>query len=387
MSRIRTVGRRELLIAGAGLGLTPLACQKAERRAVQGGSSPEGEARSPLARDVVVDVLPLGAPPWQTFDPFLFCVHHDDAYPVGNAALGPAASLDGRRIGRDFEGKQGWRMYHGDVVPGFPRHPHRGFETVTITRRGFIDHSDSLGATARYGGGDVQWMTAGSGIVHAEMFPLLRRDAPNPTELFQVWINLPSRSKFVDPHFSMFWNERIPERSFRDASGKNTSFRVIAGSVGDDEAPAPPPDSWAASDKGDVAIWAVRMDPMATFSLPPAPAGADRTLYLFRGSKLQVGTRELRPPVAVRVVPNAVATLINGAGEAEVLVLQGRPIGEPIARSGPFVMNDSQQIQQAFADYRRTQFGGWPWPRHDPVHAATDDRFAIHADGRRDEPS
>ena len=94
--------------------------------------------------------------------------------------MGPAASLAGRDIGMDFEGKDGWRMYHGDVVPGFPRHPHRGFETVTLVRRGFIDHSDSLGATARFGRGDVQWMTAGRGIVHAEMFPLREREAAEP---------------------------------------------------------------------------------------------------------------------------------------------------------------------------------------------------------------
>ncbi|MCU0659847.1 MAG: pirin family protein, partial [Polyangiaceae bacterium] len=106
-------------------------------------------------------------------DPFLFCVHHDDAYPAGNERLGPATSLAGRNIGSDFAGKDGWNMYHGDVVPGFPQHPHRGFETVTVVRRGLVDHSDSMGARARYGGGDTQWLTAGKGIVHAEMFPLL----------------------------------------------------------------------------------------------------------------------------------------------------------------------------------------------------------------------
>ena len=140
---------------------------------------------------------------WPAFDPFLFCVHHEDHYPRGNDALGPAASLAGRQIGMDFEGKDGWRMYHGDVVPGFPRHPHRGFETLTLARRGFIDHSDSLGATARFGQGDAQWMTAGAGIVHCEMFPLVRPDADNPVELFQIWINLPAKHKMVEPHVSM----------------------------------------------------------------------------------------------------------------------------------------------------------------------------------------
>src|SRR5438128_2647397 len=151
-----------------------------------------------MADDAVIRIEPLGFP-WQTSDPFLFCVHHDDAYPAGNDRMGPAASVAGRRMGMDFEGKDGWRMYHGNVVPGFPGHPHRGFETVTIVRRGMIDHSDSLGAAARYGGGDVQWLTAGNGIVHSEMFPLVERQRPNPAELFQIWLNLPAADKRVPP--------------------------------------------------------------------------------------------------------------------------------------------------------------------------------------------
>ncbi len=83
----------------------------------------------------VVQVKPLGFP-WQTIDPFLFCVYHDDAYPKANGQMGPEASLAGRQIGQDFSRKDGWSMYHGDTVPGFPSHPHRGFETVTIVRKG-----------------------------------------------------------------------------------------------------------------------------------------------------------------------------------------------------------------------------------------------------------
>src|SRR4051794_37183168 len=160
-------------------------------------------------KEAVRKIKPLGFP-WETADPFLFCVHHDDAYPAGNERMGPAASLAGRNIGQDFEIRDGWRMYHGDAVPGFPQHPHRGFETVTVVRRGFVDHSDSLGATARYGAGDTQWLTAGAGIVHAEMFPLVEREAPNPLELFQIWLNLPSVDKFATPHFAMLWREGTP---------------------------------------------------------------------------------------------------------------------------------------------------------------------------------
>src|SRR5579863_370673 len=158
--------------------------------------------------------------PWVTTDPFLFCVYHQDAFPAGNDKLGPAASLAGRNIGQDFEGKDGWRMYHGQTIPGFPQHPHRGFETVTIMRQGYIDHSDSLGATARFGPGDVQWLTAGAGIVHAEMFPLLEPHAPHPVELFQIWLNLPPEDKLVEPHFATLWSEAIPRYVFTDEAGR-----------------------------------------------------------------------------------------------------------------------------------------------------------------------
>ena len=123
---------------------------------------------------------------WQTADPFLFCVHHEDFYPKGNAIMGPNSPLSGRNIGQDFTVKDGFRMYHGEEVPGFPVHPHRGFETITIVRKGLVDHADSLGASGRYGDGDVQWMTAGSGVQHSEMFPLTNQSGPNEIDFFQV---------------------------------------------------------------------------------------------------------------------------------------------------------------------------------------------------------
>ncbi|MFP4097146.1 MAG: pirin family protein, partial [Cyclobacteriaceae bacterium] len=98
-----------------------------------------------MSQSKIISIDKLGFP-WKTSDPFLFCVHHQDAYPKGDKNMGPQASLAGRNIGQDFGGKDGWSMYHGSKVPGFPAHPHSGFETVTIVRKGLIDHSDSLGA-------------------------------------------------------------------------------------------------------------------------------------------------------------------------------------------------------------------------------------------------
>lgn len=335
----------------------------------------------------VLAVRPLGFP-WETADPFLFCAYHDDAYPRGNGSMGPAASLAGREIGQDFSRKDGWSMYHGEAVPGFPAHPHRGFETVTIVRRGLIDHSDSLGATARFGGGDVQWVTAGRGIVHSEMFPLLKTGEDNPLELFQIWLNLPARSKMADPHFTMFWNEQVPRRVLQDAEGRSTEVAVIAGSFGDLQPLAPPPDSWAAQDDADVAIWTLRMEPGAGFQLPPARlAGTRRTLYFFKGAAAMVGGRTVQGPVAVSLDAGVEVAIAAGDQACEFLLLQGRPIGEPVAQYGPFVMNTQAEIMQAMQDYRRTQFGGWRFPDAAPVHGGEPDRFARYPDGREERPA
>ncbi len=332
-----------------------------------------------MADDVILDVLELGFP-WQTWDPFLFCVHHYDAYPEGNEQMGPAASLAGRSIGADFGGKDGWSMYHGQVVPGFPRHPHRGFETVTIARQGFIDHADSLGATARFGRGDVQWMTAGAGVVHSEAFPLLRRDEPNTTELFQIWLNLPRADKLVDPYFTMLWDETIPR-----VKSEGVEVTVVAGRYGDATPPAPPPNSWAAREQSNVAIWAAKLEAGASLTLPAGPSDTNRAIYFFEGSRLRVADREFPLGRAIRVRPDRDVEVQTIGAPGEILVLQGTPIGEPVVQHGPFVMNTVGEIRQAMVDYQQTQFGGWPWPAESPVHPREKGRFAIHADGRVEE--
>jgi redox-sensitive bicupin YhaK (pirin superfamily) len=277
-------------------------------------------------------------------------------------------------------------MYHGQVVPGFPAHPHRGFETVTYVRQGLIDHADSMGAAARYGRGDVQWLTAGSGIQHAEMFPLLRQDRDNPVELFQIWLNLPSTKKMATPRFRMLWAETIPTRLVKDAEGRETRITLVAGRFGDAVAPAPPPDSWAADAANGVAIWTIRFQAGARFTLPAAP-GTNRAIYLFSGGELGIAGRSVPGGQRVVLGPEHDVELAAGSGGVELLLLQGRAIAEPVARQGPFVMNAPEELRQAYADYRATQFGGWPWPRHDPVHGRAEERFARHVDGRIEKPA
>jgi redox-sensitive bicupin YhaK (pirin superfamily) len=277
-------------------------------------------------------------------------------------------------------------MYHGLEVPGFPNHPHRGFETVTYVRRGLIDHADSLGAAARFGRGDVQWLTACSGIVHSEMFPLLERSAPNPLELFQIWMNLPAEDKMVDPYFTMLWSDDIPVLTAPDDQGRTAEVTIIAGELAGLRPPPPPPNSWASRPEADVAIWHVRLDPGASWQLPPAAsAETARTLYAFGGDELAIGAGAIGSDTGAMLDPEAAVDLRAGGTEVDALLLQGKPIGQPVAQYGPFVMNTRVEIEQAFTDYQRTQFGGWPWDSDHPVHGRENRRFARHADGRLEE--
>jgi hypothetical protein len=269
-------------------------------------------------------------------------------------------------------------MYHGDVVPGFPQHPHRGFETVTVVRRGYVDHSDSLGATARYGEGDVQWLTTGSGIMHAEMFPLLDTEGPNPLELFQIWLNLPPESKMVPAYFGMLWGEDIPTV----IPEPGVAVEVIAGSIEGHRPPSPPPDSWGSRHDSALGIWLISLEAGRSWQLPTSPPGTNRMLHCFEGDDVSVGATRFRSGIGARLHPDREANLESRGEATRFLLLQGRPIGAPVFQMGPFVMNSAEELNQAVVDYHRTQFGGWPWSRRDPVHDRGQGRFAIHADGR-----
>lgn len=345
----------------------------------------QGIRKSVQAMNPILEVKPMGFQ-WETLDPFLFCVHHEDDFPRGNDQMGPAASLTGRSLGDDFIIKDGFRMYHGKQVPGFPGHPHRGFETITVVRKGLVDHADSMGAAGRYGNGDVQWMTAGGGVQHSEMFPLLNKDKGNPLELFQIWLNLPAKSKMVKPHFKMFWAEQIPQVVHADAQGKKTRVEVIAGKLGKSKALQPPPDSWAADPLHEVAVWNILMDDQAEFTLPAAGKDINRMLYFYEGEQLLIDGNPVSSYKSVRVLGSASLKLKAAKGKAQILVLQGKPINEQVIQYGPFVMNTKEEIKAAFDDYHRTGFGGWPWKKADQVHDRSLGRFAKHADGKQEKP-
>lgn len=338
-----------------------------------------------MSNQNILSVKPLGFP-WETKDPFLFCAHHADQYPRANEKMGPAVSLAGRNLGSDFTVKDGFRMYHGTEVPGFPSHPHRGFETVTIAKTGLVDHSDSLGGAGRFGEGDVQWMTAGKGVQHAEMFPLLNTEKDNPFELFQIWLNLSKANKMVPAHYKMLWHEDIPVVTVKDNNGGISKINIIAGDFKQTKALEPAPDSWAKNPNNHVAIWTIELDSNAGLTLPSASAEANRTLYFYEGDDLQIEGSSIGHYHSIEVKSDAKITLKAGNTKCYLLLLQGKPLNEPVAQYGPFVMNSQAEIQQAMMDYQRTQFGGWPWPRPDNVHDKSKGRFASQ-DGKLTERS
>jgi len=328
-------------------------------------------------------IRPLGFH-WQTQDPFLFCAHHHDFFPKGLPDMSPESGLENRMIGQDFSGKDGWSMYHGSKVPGFPAHPHKGFETVTIVEKGLVDHSDSLGAAGRFGNGDTQWMTAGRGVMHSEMFPLLNEKEGNELHLFQIWLNLPKAKKNVPAHFKMMWKEEIPVINVPDSSGKHTEIKLIAGKYGDRTALPPAPDSYAADPANELAIWLLKAEPDAVFTLPEVSKGTNRSLFFYEGDFIDLEGERIPNDHSIDLGEEKAFEIKNGSKTGYFAFLQGKPLSEKVVQHGPFVMNSNQEIQEAVNEFQRTQFGGWPWKSHEHTHDKQKGRFAIHADGREE---
>ncbi|MCM3568635.1 pirin family protein [Neobacillus mesonae] len=334
-----------------------------------------------MSEQKILGVQPLGFQ-WQTEDPFIITMHHKDAYPKGNEQQGPAVSLEGRDIGQDFTMKDGFRMYHGSTVPGFPAHPHKGFETVTIVLEGFVDHFDSTGAKGRYGNGDVQWLTTGKGCLHSEMFPLVHQDKGNPLELFQIWLNLAAKDKTADPDYKMLWAEDIPTAETTGSNGKKTTVRLIAGRLQEKNSLDPASASWAKDPDHHVGIYLIKMEPEAVFTLPAVSSTLNRNLYFYEGEEIHLEGTSIPASHRVKLAGDQEIAITNGDKEAYILVLEGEPIKEPVAQYGPFVMNTEQEIRAAFNEYQRNQFGGWPWGPMDVVNERSARRFAQHGDGR-----
>lgn len=316
-------------------------------------------------------------------DPFLFCAHHLDKYPRGGAELDlDPVFLKGRNLGSDFSTENDFRMYHGESVPGFPVHPHRGFETITIARQGFVDHADSLGAAGRFGKGDVQWMTAGAGVQHSEMFPLLSQEQENTLEIFQIWLNLPAKNKMVQPDFKMLWHENIPVVE----TPQGVLVKVVCGSYQDTHYNEAPKNSWAADSENKVNIFMITIPAGEKVTLPKSSTPTTRMLYFFDGREIKMADQIISQRNALELESAEDAVIEAVGSEAQLLFLEAKPIQEPVVQYGPFVMNTKQEILKAISDYQQTDFGGWSWERSDMVHKKVQGRFAKYPDGRTEYP-
>jgi len=252
----------------------------------------------------------VGQPRLQTLDPFLMLDHFD------------SDKAD-------------------DYLAGFPSHPHRGFETVTYMLDGKLRHEDNQGHRGVIGTGGVQWMTAGRGIVHSEM--------PEQTDGlmrgFQLWINLPAALKMTPPRYQEFEAAQIPVETRTGAKVTVVAGATAQGTVGPVRA-----------DQVDARYFDVRLDPGGTFD-EAVPAGHNVFLAVFEGSLNVEGRLDNVEAVSVAVLgPGSSVSVTAGAKGARFLLLAGRPIGEPIAWGGPFVMNTREEVMQAFQDFNDGKF-------------------------------
>jgi quercetin 2,3-dioxygenase len=273
----------------------------------------------PAYRDDIADLTtrrPVPGPGLDQVDPFLFLNHHGpQVYPPNNGGL------------------------------PFGPHPHRGFETVTFVLEGELAHYDSGGHESVIGAGGVQWMTAGAGLIHAEVSPPDFKRQGGPLEILQLWVNLPGRLKMTPPRYSGLQREQIPAVPLPDAAGE---LALISGPFGEAEGPI--------HSLTGVFMSTVRLAPGGRAELP-APRGRNVFLYVARGSVAVAGTPVERLNLVTLDDGDSVAV---EAGPEEAVLLFGHadPIREPVVAHGPFVMTSEAEIRQAIVDYQAGRFAG-----------------------------
>ncbi len=275
----------------------------------------------PALRDDIGDLVtrrPLPGPGVEQIDPFLFLNHHGpQVYPPRNRGL------------------------------PFGPHPHRGFETVTFILEGDLAHLDSGGGESIIHAGGVQWMTAGRGLVHAEISPAEFKQKGGPLEILQLWVNLPSRFKMVEPRYIGLQKADIPEIVEDDG---RVTVNLISGSWNGRQAP----------------IQSLVDIHMVTLTFAPGghvriPVARDRNVFLYvvRG-QVTVSGIEAEPHHLIELENDADAVEITASGDAVLLFGHATPLGEPVVAHGPFVMNTREEIRQAMLDYQSGKFGGLP---------------------------
>jgi hypothetical protein len=318
---------------------------------------------------------------WSGDDPFTFVSHHHDQYPKGNQQLAPPLQLiSGRNLGRDYQERYGFRMYHGRVVPGFPMHAHWGYETVTIAEKGFVDHFDTEGNHGRYGNGDVQWTLASSRYEHCEMYPLLDQENDNPVHITQIMINLPLDGKNRPNHVNNVWSGSVPV--FEEEWGTLTLY---CGEYGGKSIYSPNPGSWAAPENM-VRIMKAVIRPGGELSLDRAADGIDRNVYFVSGSEADLDGTVVKPNLRFKMKRSTALRIRNGGAESEFWILEGRPIGEKQAAFGPVILKDLDEVRRSMDEIRIKEFQEWPWGVMDVTNPIEMGRELHREDGSVERP-
>jgi len=234
-----------------------------------------------------------------------------------------------------------------DSRKGVGEHPHRGFETVTIVYDGEVEHRDSGGGGGKVGPGDVQWMTAASGVVHEEFHGTEYARRGGPFEMIQLWVNLPRKDKMDKPRYQEILDAQIPRVELERGAG---AVRVIAGRLGDAKGPA--------LTYTPMNVWDVKLNPGARAEVKLTPGHTATVLVMKGGLKVSGGDSEKVTPAELAIFERDGDTLLLESPEgATVMVLSGEPIDEPIVGYGPFVMNTEAEIRQAIVDFQSGRMG------------------------------
>ncbi|WP_447886220.1 pirin family protein [Serratia fonticola] len=231
---------------------------------------------------------------------------------------------------------------------GVGQHPHRGFETVTIVYQGEVEHRDSTGSGGVIGPGDVQWMTAASGILHEEFHSKDFSQKGGTIEMVQLWVNLPAKDKMAAPGYQTLLNQDIPVVPLADNAGQ---VRVIAGNYGGHAGPA--------RTFSPINVWDMKLNAGRNTTLR-VEEGHTLAVVMLHGAILVNGEQIVRETQMVLLDRAGDSITLEANGDVSLLVLSGEPIDEPIVGYGPFVMNNEAEIQQAFRDFNSGQFGAMP---------------------------
>ena len=195
-----------------------------------------------------------------------------------------------------------------------------------------------------------------------------------------------SYSKRVEPNFQMFWKEQIPTVNVKDKLGITSSIELISGKFEGIDALEAPPNSWAKNSNNHFAVWIIHLKSKGSFMLPKTIKGINRSIYVLKNTNIELNEYSISPNSMIELFSEKNVNLFNHGNNTRILMLQGRPINEPVEKYGPFVMNTRSEIEEAFYDYSRTGFGGWKWPNSGPIHGQYNGRFAKLINGDIERP-